>query len=53
MGILDFLFGLKVINDQDRDIDEEDELMDLMYIREKMEKQEKEAQSQDDRKKKW
>ena len=41
MGILDFLFGLKVINDQDREIDEEDELMDLMYIREKWKKRRK------------
>lgn len=47
MGLFDFLFRWKVISDQDRDIDEEDELMDMMYIMEDMENNEENNKKKD------
>lgn len=54
MGFWDFIFGWKVINDQDKeDLSEEDELMDMMYIIDDIEKNDKKKEKEHKDKDRW
>ena len=54
MGFWDFIFGWKVINDQDKeDLTEEDELMDMMYIVDDIKNKEKANENKNKKDDKW